>query len=204
MAAITRQDVANIINSYLRNRLEGRVSYGSNNYPSDFADPNYGGNTGTVVGAFDASVLPAGPVKAEAVVANIASYVRNWGRVRSIQFLSYYNSKGSLSVRQNVTGITRLSSSVALTRTQAAVSNSNSTSGAWSVGDYVDPYLNGIDTRQASPMAAGQNASRAEVINYCERVYNHIVNLSNSTLRITKNFCHSNCHSDCHSNRGRR
>lgn len=203
MAAITRQDIANIVNSYLRNRLEGRISYGSNSYPSDFGDPNYGGNTGTQVGAFESNWLPTGPIKAEAVVANIAIYARNWARVRSIQFLSYYNTKGSLSVRQNVTGITRLSSSVALTRTQARPANSNG-GGAWSASDYVDPYLSGIDNRQASPMAAGQDATRAGVINYCERVYNHIVNLSNSTLRITKNFCHSNCHSDCHSNRGRR
>jgi len=203
MAAITRQDVANIINSYLRNRLEGRISYGSNSYPSDFGDPNYGGNTGIQVGDFDANWLPAGPVRAEPVVANIASYVRNWARVRSIQFLSYYNTKGSLSVRQDVTGITRLSSSVALTRNQAAVANSNG-GGAWSAGDYVDPYLHGIDTRQWTTIVAGQNATRSEVINYCERVYNHIVNLSNSTLRITKTFCHSNCHSQCHGNRGRR
>lgn len=204
MAAITRQDVANIINSYLRNRLEGRISYGSNSYPSDFGDPNYGGNTGIQVGDFDANWLPAGPVKAEPVVANIANYVRNWARVRSIQFLSYYNNNGSLSVRQNVTGITRLSSSIALTRTQAAVSNANSTAGAWSAGDYVDPYLHGIDTRQWTAIVAGENATRSEVINYCDRVYNHIVSLSNSTLRITKTFCHSNCHSQCHANRGRR
>lgn len=203
MAEITRQDVANIINSYLRNRLDSRVSYGSNNYPSDFGDPNYAGNTGIVTGEFSSSWLPVGPVKADAVVANISAYSRNWARVRSMQFLSYYNTAGSLSVRQNVTGITRLSSSVALTRTQARPANSNG-GGAWSASDYVDPYLHGIDNYAASPMSAGQNASRAEVINYCERVYAHIVNLSNQTLRITKTFCHSNCHSDCHSNRGRR
>jgi len=204
MADITRQDIANIITAYLRDRLDSRVSYGNNNYPSDFGDPNYGGNTGIVTGGFAASWLPAGPVNAEAVVANIAAYGRNWARVRSIQFLSYYNSGGSLSVRQNTTGITRLTSSVALTRTQAAVANANSSAGGWSAGDYVDPYLHGVDNRAAWPPSAGQVVSRGELINYCERVYANIVNLSNQTLRITKTFCHSNCHSDCHSNRGRR
>lgn len=205
MVQITRQDVANIVNTYLRDRLESRISYGSNSYPSDFEDPNYGGNVGSGPAGFNPNVLPAGPIKASAVAAAISEYVKGWGRVRNTQFLSYYNTKGSLSIRQNVTGVTRLASSIALVRTQAAASSNGDGGAGWSVGSWVDPWLGGIEDYAGSPPAANTTASRAGVIDYCTRVFNQISSRDVAgTLRITKTFCHSNCYKAPHSNRGRR
>ena len=205
MVQITRQDVANIVNTYLRDRLESRVSYGANSYPSDFADPNYSGNVGSAQATFNPNVLPAGPIKASAVAATISEYVKAWGRVRNTQFLSYYNTKGSLSVRQNVTGVTKLASSIALTHSQAAASSNGDGGAGWSVGSWVDPWLGGIEDYAGSPPAANTTATRAGVIDYCTRVFDQIAARDVAgTLRITKTFCHSNCYTAPHLNRGRR
>lgn len=205
MADISRRDIANIINSYLAERLDGRISYAGNLYPADFNDPNYSGSTGVGTPRLSEGNLPAGVVSSSAVVALIRSYVRNWGRVRTVQFLSYYNNKGSLQLRQNVFGVTRLSTSIATVRTQAAASSNGDGGAGWSAGAWIDPWLVGIDNDAASPPAPNLVASINELVNYCNRVYSQITQLDNANgLRITKTFCHSNCHSDCHINRGRR
>lgn len=205
MVQITRQDVADIVNGYLRDRLDARVSYGSDSYPSDFADPNYSGPVGGRPAAYVAGLLPGGAINAASISATISAYVRNWGRVRTTQFLSYYNTRGALSIRQNVTAVTRLTTSVATVRNQASLGGNTNGGGGWSVGGWVDPWLNGIDTPVASPPVANTNATRSGVIDYCNRVFNKIVALdSSNVLRITKQFCHSNCYTAPHGNRGRR
>lgn len=205
MVQITRQDVADIVNVYLRNALEARVSYGTNSYPSDFGDANYSGATNSSPAAFSAANLPSGAINAASVATGVLAYVRNWGRVRNTQFLSYYNTRGSLSVRQNVTGVTRLANSIALVRSQANASSNGDGGAGWDVNTWVDPWLAGIDDAVATPPSAGTTASRAQTISYCQRVYNQIVQKDvASTLRITKTFCHSNCYTAPHANRGRR
>ncbi|MNU61457.1 hypothetical protein D3C71_506640 [compost metagenome] len=184
MTDITRQHVADLANSYMRNQANSGISWGSNAYPSGSLAGWFAGPTSGQSAALSAANFSAGPASASQVAAVLRSFNNNFAYIRRTRIVIYFANNTGEDYVNAFNTVQYDGTAIAFT--------------AYHAGD--------IGSGVALPgIAQGSDMSYNGVANACNNLYQrYLAVCRNTTITLTNTVCHSSCHDNCHCARGRR
>lgn len=168
----------NRVNALIRNPINARIAYGTNNIPHANTPSSWFGGTTAGLGALAVDSNVQGTAGAAKLNNMIRNYSRLFNRICRKRMIIYYNNKGSLQVRSDVTGIGNFATGVAA----SAIAS------------------------PATEFRAGSDIQEAALNSHLNSMYNSWWNNAGNTTveTLTYTVCHTSCHSNCNCNRGRR
>lgn len=187
MANLRPIDFINYFDQKIKNPANNSIEYGTDNLPTvlnksasvTYGEEEYlawfGGTTDGVNERPNAAAF-SGDVKPEQVRQAILDSASKFSVIRRVKYnMRYRSSDDGVNSYDNFetgTGYTHLS----------------------------NDYLQAINAPTVHDVKSGEDADLSALESYIDKVAVNVKSLRDTTVNLSKTYCHSSCHSSCHSN----